>query len=59
MPSIPKLNAEWHRAHRMPKNPTQDQRINWHIAHAAACSCRPIPDKLKAEILEWKRKERP
>jgi len=44
------INAEWHKAHRMPKNPTQDQRLDWHIAHAKHCSCRPIPPKLAAEI---------
>jgi hypothetical protein len=27
----------------MPKNPTDDQRIQWHIEHAKNCSCRPIP----------------
>ena len=41
-----KLNKEWHQKHRMPKNPTQDQRIEWHLKHEKNCSCRPIPDKL-------------
>ncbi len=38
------LNAEWHRAHRMPKNPTTDQRR----AHEAHCGCRPMPERLRA-----------
>jgi hypothetical protein len=45
-----KINAEWHRAHRMPKNPTLDQRIAWHLAHAKACGCRAISGKLLDEM---------
>ncbi|MBI2850128.1 MAG: hypothetical protein HYX80_03685 [Chloroflexi bacterium] len=45
-----KINKTWHESNRMPKNPTLEERIKWHIAHAENCSCRPIPDKLKAEI---------
>jgi len=52
--SASKLNKEWHLAHRMPKNPTLDQRIEWHIEHSKHCKCRPMPDKLKAEIKKWK-----
>lgn len=37
------INREWHESNRMPKNPTDDQRIQWHIEHAKNCSCRPIP----------------
>jgi hypothetical protein len=33
----------WHKAHRMPKNATPDQRIEWHLAHAQNCACREIP----------------
>lgn len=45
---VPRLNAEWHRAHRMPKNPTTDQRLAWHRAHEAHCGCRPMPERLRA-----------
>jgi hypothetical protein len=45
-----KINAAWHRAHPMPKNPTLDQRIEWHLAHARACGCRKIEGKLLAEM---------
>ncbi|HTT10973.1 MAG TPA: hypothetical protein VMG60_08805 [Burkholderiaceae bacterium] len=38
-----KTNRLWHAHHRMPKNPTAQQRIAWHLAHAANCACRPIP----------------
>lgn len=38
------INADWHRANRMPKNATAEQRIAWHLAHATNCRCRPIPE---------------
>ncbi|MGX1104416.1 MULTISPECIES: hypothetical protein [Bradyrhizobium] len=44
------LNREWHRAHRMPPRATREQRIKWHVAHAAACACRPVPDSIKADV---------
>ena len=52
--SISKLNKEWHLAHRMPKNATIEERIEWHLEHSKNCACRPIPDKLKAEIKKRK-----
>jgi hypothetical protein len=45
-----KINKEWHLENRMPKNPTFEQRMQWHIAHAANCDCRQPSEKLKAEI---------
>ncbi len=38
-----KMNAGWHEAHPMPRNPSPDQRIAWHLDHAQNCACRPIP----------------
>lgn len=38
-----KINKEWHEQHAMPKNPSLQQRIDWHLAHTKACNCRPIP----------------
>jgi len=34
----------------MPKNPTSEERIKWHIAHAKNCAGRLVPEKLKKEI---------
>jgi len=45
-----KLNKEWHLKHPMPKNPTFEQRIKWHLAHQRNCSCRPIAGKLAEEM---------
>jgi len=42
-----KINKEWHLKNKMPKNATLEHRIAWHLAHAKACSCRPIPPKLQ------------
>lgn len=47
-----KINAAWHQAHRMPKNPTLDQRIAWHLAHAQHCGCRAIDGKIKDEMMK-------
>ena len=44
------INAAWHQAHRMPKNPTLAQRMVWHRAHEKRCACRPVPAKLAAEM---------
>lgn len=44
------MNKVWHEKNPMPKNPTVDQRIVWHVAHAKYCRCREIPFKLMLEI---------
>jgi hypothetical protein len=44
------INKEWHVAHPMPKNPSVEQRIEWHVEHSKNCACRDIPPKLKVEI---------
>ena len=44
------INAEWHKANRMPPKATLDQRIKWHLEHKKACACREIPPQLQAEI---------
>jgi len=44
------LNAEWHRRHPMPKPVTLAQRVRWHVAHAKACGCRPIPASVRAAL---------
>jgi len=45
-----KINAKWHLANKMPKNPTIDQRINWHLVHTKNCVCRPLGGKILKEI---------
>ena len=46
-----KINKEWHLAHKMPKNATTEERIQWHLAHHKACGCHPaFPVKLVEEM---------
>jgi hypothetical protein len=49
-----KINKEWHLKNLMPKNPTIEQRIKWHIEHSHECQCRNIPPKLLEEIKKRK-----
>ena len=44
------INAAWHREHPMPKNPTYEQRLEWHREHARECSCRKPPPDIAAWI---------
>jgi hypothetical protein len=42
------INAQWHKKHPMPANPTLEERIKWHTSHTRHCACRPIPASLLA-----------
>lgn len=53
-----KINKEWHLKHLMPREPTMDQRLDWHIEHEKNCYCREIPPKLKEEIEKRKLKNK-
>lgn len=44
------INAEWHRAHVMPKGATPAQRLAWHLAHAKACGCRALTPAMLAKL---------
>lgn len=37
-----KINVAWHDAHKMPANPTEQQRAEWHYGHALNCDCRTV-----------------
>lgn len=45
-----KINGVWHKAHLMPKNPTDRQRAEWHYGHALHCGCRAITPSI-ADLL--------
>ena len=46
-----KINAEWHELHPMPKKPTLDQRVAWHLEHQKHCECRrDLPASIRAEL---------
>jgi len=44
------MNKEWHLKNKMPKNPSLDERIKWHVEHAKNCLCRPLGGKILEEI---------
>ena len=46
----PGMNATWHQRHAMPKSPSLEKRVRWHMAHAKACGCRGIPQPIVAEL---------
>ncbi len=46
-----KINAEWHKANRMPQRATLDERVAWHLAHLGACACRTdLPASVATEL---------
>ena len=45
-----KINKSWHKSHRMEKNASFIQRVNWHKDHKRECYCRPVPPKLLEEM---------
>ncbi len=45
-----KINAEWHKKNKMPKNPSEAERIKWHKGHAKHCQCREMPESIKKLI---------
>jgi hypothetical protein len=47
-------NVEWHSKHKMPKNPTLDQKAKWFIEHARNCPCTPaggVPEDVKKRYM--------
>jgi hypothetical protein len=46
-----RISASWHKAHRLPRNATLEQRVQWHVAHARNCGCWPeLPPPIVAEL---------
>jgi uncharacterized protein YdhG (YjbR/CyaY superfamily) len=43
-------NAAWHSSHRLPRGASLDERVRWHVAHARACACRPMPPSVRAKL---------
>jgi hypothetical protein len=34
----------------MPPRASREQRIKWHVTHAAACGCRAIPESIRPDV---------
>jgi len=45
-----KLNREWHEAHKLARSATLEERLHWHLAHAANCGCRDMPESIRREL---------
>lgn len=45
------MNSAWHKANRMPKNASVDEKVDWHRDHALNCGCRRMPEAIR-KILE-------
>ncbi|MFH1170956.1 MAG: hypothetical protein V1778_00225 [bacterium] len=45
-----KLNTVRHYTHCLPKHPTLDERVAWHLRHTRNCQCRPLGGKILQEI---------
>ena len=44
------MNEVWHLKHPMPPKATMAQRVAWHVAHAKACGCRPMPAGIRRTV---------
>ena len=45
-----KLNSEWHLTHKLPRNATLEERLDWHALHAENCHCREMPESIRREL---------
>ena len=45
-----KINKDWHDAHKLPRTANLEQRLTWHLKHAAACGCREMPPTIRREL---------
>ena len=45
-----KLNREWHLQHKLARNASLEERINWHMLHAENCQCREMPESIRREL---------
>jgi len=43
------INREWHAAHKLGRNASLDDRLAWHLDHAANCDCREMPLAIRRE----------
>ncbi len=45
------INKEWHLKNKMPKNPTLEQRVEWHLEHLKHCRCSTdLPNSIEEEL---------
>jgi hypothetical protein len=51
------MNKDWHKQHRMPRDASPRERVQWHLEHAKNCSCRPFPKGLLSKLSEQERRQ--
>ncbi|MEP6980970.1 MAG: hypothetical protein ABJA16_09440 [Nakamurella sp.] len=44
------MNTDWHDAHVLGMKAPIEERVRWHLQHAAKCACRPIPTDVQDAI---------
>jgi hypothetical protein len=44
------INTEWHKKNKMPKNATDEEKIEWHLEYGKNCACRPMPMYLREKM---------
>jgi len=44
------INREWHAMHKLHRNASIEERLHWHVQHAANCGCREIPPNIWREL---------
>jgi hypothetical protein len=47
------VNEAWHLEHPMPPRAGTRQRAEWHLEHSRECGCRPIPPRLREQMVAW------
>jgi hypothetical protein len=50
------LNRQWHEQHKMRTNPTEQQRVQWHLEHLQNCDCRRPTPAIQRLIDTYKQK---
>jgi hypothetical protein len=45
------MNVQWHEEHVLPRRASLEERMAWHRAHQVECGCRPIPARLREQML--------
>ena len=45
-----KLNRQWHSDHRLARDATLEERLDWHREHAEHCGCREMPASIRQEL---------
>jgi hypothetical protein len=51
------MNKQWHAKNPMPKHPSKNERVSWHVAHAKMCACRPVPESIVEEVKKLQKKK--